>query len=183
MSKLSVIENALRENQSIFFIMLESNYVLKKSPDHDLAHLINFCVAPKSGIYEADDLQEFLISLIPKNTDPEPISSINSFSERQEEGFWGSDNEIEFGYLTFNEIIGEEITRITLTEENTYLVKDFSGDNRTIEKKRPLERRIFVRLFPNFQIASLWPTNQIRRISKKELKKYLPKPFPGRRIR
>jgi len=182
MSKFSVIENALRQNQSIFFIMLESNYVLKKSPNHNLAHLINFCVAPKSGIYEADELQEFLISLIPKNAEPEPISSINSFSERQE-GFWGSDEVIEFGYLTFNEIIGEEITRITLTDENIYLVKDLSGDNRTIEKKRQLERRIFVRPFPNIQIASLWPTNQIQHISKKELKKYQPKPFPGRRIR
>lgn len=172
MSKFILITKALEKNTDIIFMSPHENYVLEKSPRTDLAHIVNFYVAPKAGIYDISinmsiiKLQDFMMSLIP-GLEPNKIDNF-----KIDELFRG--DMIYFGKLWFDEEFGEGVTEIHLGDEDTFLIKELGNGHNIFRQKRKLLRRIFVRLYPNFQIANLCFSSQRDEISRKEFEKYNP---------
>ncbi|MGC9599149.1 MAG: hypothetical protein ABSE18_02070 [Minisyncoccia bacterium] len=107
---------------------------------------VNIYIAPKSGTRSAEDLQELLDGLLPL-----PPSDARRFCERE--------NRLEFGCMYFDEHIGTMSSRreFTLTDETlcAKLPESFISPTKVIEEKCALVRRIWIRLYPNVQIA-LW---------------------------
>jgi hypothetical protein len=114
-------------------------------------------------VYTAKELQALMMSLVPEL---EPTSKDN-FRE------W--DSEMEFGKLYFDEDIGTEAVRheIVLTDEDMFSSSGFIDGKQIIELTEKVQRRTWVRLFPNAQIAvaALEGENECR-IPKNELVKY-----------
>lgn len=162
MSKLIQVRKALGENPNITIVGAPERNSL---PDRDghWSHTIDFYVAPNGGIYNAEELQAFMMSLVP-GLEP---SCKDDFHE------W--DHELEFGKLYFDEDIGTEVIRreITLTDEEMFASDGFVDGKQVIEYTRKVQRRTWVRLFPNPQvaIATLMSGNVVYRISKSELAK------------
>ena len=82
---------------------------------------------------------------------------------------------MEFGKLYFDENIGTEAVRheIVLSDEDMFSSGGFVDGKRIIEHTEKVQRRTWVRLFPNTQIAAaaLEGENEFR-IPKSELSKY-----------
>ena len=163
MSKLTHVRKALEDNPNITIVgALERNYL----PDSNgyWSHTVDFHVAPKTGgVYTAKELQTLMMSLV---LGLEPTCK-DDFRE------W--DREMEFGKLYFDEDIGTEAVRheIILTDEDVFSSDGFVDGKRIIERTEKVQRRTWVRLFPNMQIAAaaLKGENAFR-ISKNDLSKY-----------
>lgn len=145
--KLAKVKRALNSNNDVVIVNVEEKIHL---PERDgfWSHTVDFWVAPKKGLYTADELQNFMIKLIP---DLEP-SSKDDFRE--------DPYRITFGKLYFDEKIGEErVTTkrvITLTDEKLFdLAGGFPDGKKTIETNEVFDykRRIWVRLYPNEKFA------------------------------
>ncbi len=163
MSKFTHVRKALQDNPNITIVGApEQNYLPGRNGYW--SHTIDFHVAPKTGgVYTAKELQALMMSLI---SGLEPTCK-DDFRE------W--DREMEFGKLYFDEDIGTEAVRheIVLTDEDMFLSGGFVDGKRIIECTKKVQRRTWVRLFPNAQIAAaaLEGENEYR-ISKSELTKY-----------
>ncbi len=142
MSKLSTVKKALEENQKIVIVAVEDqNYLPYR--DGYWSHTVNICIAPKSGMYEASDLQELMMSLVP------------TLKFTCKDDFRDGRDELEYGKLYFDETIGTEVIRreLTLTEEDA-TCKEFTDGKLIIEETRNIERRTWVRLYPDEKIAA-----------------------------
>ncbi|MEK7118909.1 MAG: hypothetical protein AAB889_00130 [Patescibacteria group bacterium] len=163
MSKLTHVRKALQDNPSITIVGApERNYLPGR--DGYWSHTVDFYVAPKTGgVYTAKELQALMMSLVPGL---EPACK-DDFHER--------DREMEFGKLYFDENIGTEAVRheIVLSDEDMFSSGGFVDGKRIIEHTEKVQRRTWVRLFPNTQIAAaaLEGENEFR-IPKSELSKY-----------
>ena len=163
MSKLTHVREALQDNQTIAIVGApEQNYLLGK--DSYWGHTVDFHVAPKTGgVYTAKELQALMMSLVP------------GLEPTLKDDFQEWDREIEFGTLYFDENIGTETVRreIVLSDEDMFSSGGFVDGKRIIERTEKVQRRTWVRLFPNVQIAAaaLEGENEFL-ISKSELSKY-----------
>lgn len=163
MSKLTHVRKALQDNPNITIVgVREQNYLPGGSGGW--SHTVDFYVAPKmSGVYTAKGLQALMMSLVPGL---EPTCR-DDFHE------W--DREMEFGKLYFDENIGTKAIRheIVLTDEDMFSSEGFVGGKRVIERTEQVQRRTWVRLFPNVHIATaaLKGENDFS-ISKSELAKH-----------
>lgn len=145
--KLAKVKQALNGNDDVVIVNAEEKIYL---PERNGAwsHTVAFWVAPKRGLYTADELQNFMMKLIP-NLEP---SSKDDFKE--------DPYKITFGRLYFDEKIGEErVTTkrvITLTDKHLFDVAcGFPGGKKTIETDEVFDyrRRVWVRLYPNERFA------------------------------
>lgn len=162
MSKLVHVRKALQENPSITIVGApEKNYLPRRAGYW--SHTVDFHIAPKTDIYTATQLQTLMMSLVPGL---EPTCS---------DHFREGANEMEFGKLYFDEDIGTEVVRheITLFDKDMFSSNGFVDGKQIIERIVKVQRRTWVRLFPNTQIAAaaLEGTNAYR-ISKNELASY-----------
>ncbi|MDP3729688.1 MAG: hypothetical protein Q8R26_02990 [bacterium] len=163
MSKLTHVRKALEDNPSITIVGApERNYLPGR--DGYWSHTIDFHVAPKTGgVYTAKELQELMISLIP------------GLEPTRRDDFREWDREMEFGKVYFDEDIGTEAVRheIVLIDEDMFSSGGFVDGKRIIERTEKVERRTWVRLFPNAQIAAAALEGENKyRIPKSELTKH-----------
>jgi len=141
MSKLSIIRKSLEEDPEVVIAkVFERNYLPGRIGYW--SHTMDFWVAPKNGLYTAGELQEFMLSLVPKGLGP---TLIDNFSQH------GEKSVLDFGKLYFDEQIGEEkVTRTcTLTDKELLNVSGFVDGKTTIEETQPYVRRIWVKPFPD----------------------------------
>lgn len=142
MSKLTIVREALGLNLNISVVSILKNNYLPERHGY-FSHTVDYLVAPKNGLYEADELQTFMMGLIP------------SLEPSMKEDFEQSSDILRFGRLFFDEVIGRErrtIKRIlTLTDEELYNVAGFVDGKRTIDTHvvEEYRRRILVRPFPD----------------------------------
>src|SRR3989344_3312467 len=160
MSKLTHVRKALQENPNITMIgENECNYLPGRYGF--FSHTVDFLVAPTRGaVYDTNELQVLMMSLVPE------------LKCTQKDDFRDYHDEIMFGVLYFDEEIGTEVTRreIVLTDPDMFACSDFVDGKRIIEHTYLLQRRTWVRLFPNTQIAALALEGKDKyRISKREL--------------
>lgn len=144
MNKLAQIRKALQENPHITIVgVLEKNHLPHMVSGW--SHTVDFYVAPKiGGIYTAKELQTLMMSLVPR-LEPTCKDSFCDFS-----------HEMSFGKLYFDENIGTKAVRheIVLTDENVFSSKGFVDGKKIIEFTEKIQRRTWVNLFPNVQIAT-----------------------------
>lgn len=144
MSKLEEVRKALFGNAAIVVIDIQTN---KFDPDRSGYHqeTVDFTVAPKKGIYDADKLQELMMKLVP------------GVSLTCKDDFRSSGESMQFGKLYFDENIGEEKMRREITITDKTLLSNppagFENGKKIIEQTSVLERRTWVRLYPNARIA------------------------------
>ena len=156
-TKLAAVRSALRENPNVVLVGTRTENYLPGREGY-FSHTVDFYAAPKVGIYSADELQKFMMHLLPG---VEPTCKDN---------FGESGSELRFGKLYFDEKIGEErITRIcTITDRellgtieivegqviNGYVPKiDLKTGQVTLTSTQDYTRRTWVRIYPNEQLA------------------------------
>lgn len=125
------------------------------------SHFVYLYIAPKNGIYTAEKLQEFMLSLAPELR---PVV-VNNFIDY--------DDEIELGRLFVDENIGtEHIHReIILTDKSMFSSKGFVNGKASIKETKQISRRIIVEIFPSRLLAKKALRHGIsRRIDKSDLK-------------
>jgi len=144
MSKLTLIRHTLEKNPNVTIVHVdEKNYLPERYMR--FSHTVDFWIAPKTGLYTADELQDFMMELVPEGLKP---TTVNNF--RQYNG------DLSFGRLYFDEKIGEErtITKkiLTLSDEELLNVAGFVDGKRAsidTEVTEEYRRSTSVRPFPN----------------------------------
>lgn len=147
LNKLTKIKRALNDNNDVVIVNVEEKIYLPERNGY-WSHTVDFRIAPKKGLYDEKDLQNFMIKLIP---DLQPGSK-DDFSE--------DPYKIKLGKLYFDEKIGEEkvITKriITLTDEQLFnFGVGFSEGKKTIEIEEVFDyqRRVLIKIYPNERFA------------------------------
>ncbi|MFA6423800.1 MAG: hypothetical protein WCV83_00625 [Candidatus Magasanikbacteria bacterium] len=142
MNKLSQVREALEGNTSIVVVnCCDINYIPHR--DGYWSQTMSFVVAPKEGIFEAERLQSFMMSLVP-GLEPTMVDQFRDAGDL-----------MDFGKLYFDEDIGTEQVRreITLTDESLFGMDGFTNGKRVILEKLQVQRRTWVRLFPSEAVA------------------------------
>jgi hypothetical protein len=144
MTKLRQVLRALENSQDITIIRTEErNHLPNKYMGW--SHTVDFIVAPKTtGVYSASKLQSLMMSLVP-GLEPSTFDIFNDL---------GAD--LRFGKLYFDEEIGTLHVRreALLTDEDLFAFDGFVEGKKVIESDDVLKRRIWVRLYPDVQIAT-----------------------------
>lgn len=175
MSKLSIVQKALETNtEAIIVNTQEGNYSSGKIGF--FCNTVDYWIAPKKGLYEAEKLQKFMIGLIP-NLKPDQQ---DNFRQDNKRGY------LELGKLYFDEKIGKEKTNVERIfhvngkdKENFNLPESVNG-KQTIKKNvnEDYKRRIWVRLFPDEAFAKDILNGKlidsVYRVKSSDLKKYKP---------
>ncbi|MFH1376478.1 MAG: hypothetical protein ABIH25_02480 [Candidatus Woesearchaeota archaeon] len=144
MSKLSIIRQVLKTNPGVVIVDVKDHTSLPNICGA-YCHFVDYRVAPKNGLYTLDELQEFMVGLVPNL---QPTIQIDF---RQHSRLYDENTYLEFGSLLFEEKVGEarRVTKrvLTLTDEE---LLSFNG-NETIEKDATevYKRGIYVHPFPD----------------------------------
>lgn len=148
MSKLTIVRQALETNPEVVIVNADvRNYL----PDRNgfFCHTVSYWVAPKNGLYTADELQTFMMGLVPDLTPTQK----DAFRQYDKNG------DLQFGKLYFDEKVGEErrTTKriLTLTDEELLNVAGFVDGKQTIDEDvtEKYTRRTWVCPFPNEAFA------------------------------
>ncbi len=144
-SKLAQIRKVLKNNPSVIIFAVQENNNLLKTDPRRFHYGVHFYVAPKIPLYTVDELQAFMLSLVPEIT----ASYTDNFSELSEDF-------LEFGSLQFNENNGTETVRREFTFVDESIVSDsrFVGGKIVVEETNEVWWCTFVNVFPNIEIAS-----------------------------
>ncbi|KKQ35389.1 MAG: hypothetical protein US50_C0016G0019 [Candidatus Nomurabacteria bacterium GW2011_GWB1_37_5] len=121
-------------------------------------HVISLDIAPKKGLYEVDELQNFMLDLMPEL----------EFSHKVDFGEHGKEicdtNHLYPGLICFDEEIGTCITERKVTISDEKLAKKiqdqgYFSDNSdwVIKEKKLLQRRIIISPYPNEDLAKRKP--------------------------
>ena len=142
MSKLSTVRTALQCNSDIQIVAVDESTHFPH-PDGYWTHKVDFIVAPNHGIYTGKELQDFMETLIPAL---QP-TCLDRFHE------W--DTSMEFGKLYFDEDLGTEVIKHEITlAESDFLPPDVVENGKAVyEETRRIQRRTWVRLYPDQEIA------------------------------
>lgn len=174
MSKLTIVRQSLETNPEVVIAkVFENNYLPRRNGYW--SHTMDFCVAPKNGLYTAEELQEFMMSLVPKGLQPTCRDDFRQYDEN---------SDLSLGKLYFDEDIGQEkVTRIcTLTDEELLNVSGFVNGQRTIEESRPYQRRTWVSPFPSKALVYDLLEGKLSSeysVRPEELRRYQPRFFQG----
>ena len=169
MSKLTIVRQSLETNPEVVITkVFEKSYLPGR--DGFWSHTMDFFVAPKNGLYTAEELQKFMMGLVPEGLQP---TCKDDFSQ------YDQNSDLSLGKLYFDEDIGQEkVTRIcTLTDEQLFNVSKFINGQRTIEESRAYQRRTWVRPFPSESLVRDLLEGKLSseyRIRPEELKRYQP---------
>lgn len=143
MSKLTLVRMALQNNPKIMIVGApERNHLPDRS--ECWSHTMDLYVAPRVGVYEAEELQAMMMSLVP------------GLEPTRKDDFRDCDHDIEFGKLYFDEVIGTEYVRreIVLSDEELFSTSGFTDGKLIIENVLQVQRRTWVSLFPDVEIAT-----------------------------
>ncbi len=144
MSKLAIVRSSLQVNTNIQIVAVDERTYFPE-PHGYWTHTVDFIVAPNTGIYAAPKLQEFMLALMPAL----PPTSVDKFYD------W--DTTMELGKLYFDEDLGKEtITHNLVLTESDFLPMGSVEDGKTcFERERKIQRRTWVRVYPDVEIAML----------------------------
>lgn len=169
MNELSLIQKALHDNPAISIVKIRRNVPREGGALawDNVREVVEFFVGYKSGLYDIDRLNAELVSLIPHLKPNEK----NDFESDHRGG-------ISFGRIWFEECLGEEpIPDATIALARTLSKTLFQCDlnSKRIARKSKSWRSIFVRLYPNIQIAkdAFRDKNKEWYVSAHDLKEYL----------
>ena len=176
MSKLSVIKKSLQANPDVVIVNVEQygniNKVLDYTGNDVLTHEVKLTVAPRTGLYTAKELQEFIGGLI--SHIPGKIYASGKFQEPENPTLGYSDfgfslknqniGYLHLGYVQYTEIVGSEQRTVEVKRIINIAVNDLvdnSGliNNPRVERKtqetfqQDYLRRIWISPFPNREIA------------------------------
>jgi hypothetical protein len=148
-SVLSIVENALKRNHHVKLVeKTEENYLSTGHDEYGRAQAYYFKVAPRPPLYTAEEMQKFMINLI-----PHPYSSMGPFCER-------AGGDMEFGHLVFDDVIGSVKTTgvIKLTAQdlimNPKLAElEFLNGKKMINEEEEIIRKIYVNPYPSILVA------------------------------
>lgn len=163
MSKLAEIKKHLANNPDLVIVQTrDNNYLPGKK--NGWSHEVELFISPKNGLYSADELQEFLTSLIP------------NIETNDEVKFNQGEHILTFGRLYFLEEVGNKTVHadITLTEEAALTCPDFVDGKISFDLNEKLYRSICIRLFPNLKVAKIAITGSVKsqiQISNTDLKR------------
>jgi len=174
MSKLEIVRKALETNPLVVIVNTETiNYL----PDRQgyFCHTVDYWVAPKNGLYTADELQAFMVGLVPDLT---PTQKDNFRQDTK-------DSDLSFGKLYFDEKVGEErrITKriLTLNDNELFGADGFIDGKQTIDEEviEDYTRRVWVCPFPSERFVRDVLDEKLKnseyRVSPSDLRNYLPK--------
>lgn len=143
MSALSEVRNALKENSAFVVLEVIEHNSLPQRGSSAFEHTLDFFVAPKAGgIYVVREMQEAMLSLIP-------------IPATMKDDFRSAGSYVEFGKLYFDEEIGKirTVHEIDITDEELKTSCGLMEGKRKTVDEQPLRRRIWVRLYPNIDLA------------------------------
>lgn len=138
---LEQVRRRLEENNLLTIVQVaEEDHLLKREPGR--SYLTEFFVAPATPTSDADELHQFMLTLIPEF----PASDMNSC--------WCK-TEFHFGRLTYFEKIGEEdVTRIfTVNDSHLEEKHRFKNGKLTITERLPIIREVTVHVYPSRMIV------------------------------
>ncbi len=141
-SKLARVREALAQDPRIAIVGQHERNIIPLR-DAYWSHMVDIHVAPLCPVYTGPELQTLMMSLVP---DLEPTCKDN---------FRDLSESMEFGKLYFDEVIGMEIVvqQLELTDPSMWDTEGFADGKRVIRREKKIQRRIWVRLFPDFIIA------------------------------
>ena len=137
-NKLEKILQVLSDNHEIEIMVSE-----KKNDQIELSQTINIFIAPKTPTLDNAKLKE-LLGVIQSSIE------IKSRLKPSSGGY-----PLNWTFMRFDEILGQT----TIRQKNTLSAKDefslgkFGGTNEKVERKEMIKREIFIRLFPNIELA------------------------------
>lgn len=153
MSKLNKIREVLEDNQNILILKEDcgrwGHSLFGYEKTKGVLFMAEFHVAPKHGIYDAEDLQEFMKTLFGDREQlAEDATVITNFAKRGEH--------MDFGLFRFCESIGTRTVRkeliLSFTEQGVLLPDYFTEGKSTCEFSEPVHREIYVLLYPDAQM-------------------------------
>ena len=140
MSKLTIVRQALETNPDVTIVNVD-----ERDEYGYFSHMVDFWVAPRNGLYTSDELQVFMMRLVP---DLEPTLKDNFIQ------YSDALKTLRIGKLYFDEKVDEDkVAGIsTSTDErllNVFEFVRFVNGERTIVEAGDYSRRTLVRPFPN----------------------------------
>lgn len=142
-SKFSRIQEALQRNPKIIVVHVHENFF---RPCRANGYLMNqvfiIYVAPKIGLYTAEELQALMTALVP------------GLRPKHKNNFRKLKHEMEFGELYFEEVIGKLSLWCKASFTSKAEMKDHLDDKRGVLESQKVWREICVRLLPNVQFAN-----------------------------
>lgn len=150
MSKLEKVRKALKDNLNILILKDECThsgcYLFRLEKTKGIFFTAEVHVAPKHGIYDAEDLRAFMKTLFDgKEQLAEDATVINNFAKRGDY--------MDFGLSRFCERIGTRTVRneiiLSFTEQDVLLPDNFTESKNTCEFSEPAYREIYVFLYPD----------------------------------
>ena len=147
MSKLTDVGAALAARDDIIVVNEKINTHLPNDDGYWM-QTVQIIVAPKEGIYGAEELQELMMGLVPPD-------------HSAKDDFYGGEIAMRFGKLYFDEVIGTESTvgtrTITITDPDVALPSEYKEgtveiDLAVIGKDRL--RRTWVFVYPDSTFAA-----------------------------
>ncbi len=144
MSKLGVIRSTVFQNRKIVVVHMV-NMVSIPERTGQWSHRVEFILALRDPLYDRESLQNFFLELIRSF----------GFSPVHRDNFMSRNSALEVGRAYYNEIIGEETIerKIILFDQELFSIKGLRDGEKVIWRKRKLERRILVRLYPDENLA------------------------------
>jgi hypothetical protein len=152
MNKLETIEDFFNDRKDIYICKDEEIYFPERGSGGWI-NVVKYWVAPKKGIYDAPELQKFMMTLIPPDLEPTEIMDFpKSFPEDNDDGINLAD--MYYGRLIFDEWIGcEKVIRLcTMTDDRLANFLKFHDGKKTIEETKNFERRIIIQPFPSYDV-------------------------------
>jgi len=162
LSKLTQVRWALQANSNIVIVgQKERNHLPNR--DGYWSHTVDIIVAPKDGLYTAEELQSLMLSLVPENVE---VTCKDDFQDRE--------RELQFGKLYFDEVIGSETIHREIVIDDDVISLDNAVDGKlVIDDTKEVKRRTWVSVYPNAQMAAAaLEGGGLYRVSKEELAKH-----------
>lgn len=145
MNKATQVREALQGNPDIAIVGVKKNNYLPESMGY-WSITFDFYVAPKAGgVYSTKALQALMMSLVP------------GLEPACKDDFRDGDEYISIGVLYFDEVIGQTVVRreSTLTEPELFSSTGFVDGKRVKEYTEKIQRRTWVRLYPDIRLATI----------------------------
>lgn len=154
-SKFKIVKKALEENPQVIIVDLKLESSFPRRIGY-VTQTANFSIAPSMGLYTANELQEFMQGLIP---------GLKPYAQGD---FFQADEikELHFGYVGFEEKIGEERIESTHVMTDPEFTQTFDygkglenvyglDEEGILVRRKVIDhlRRTWVNLYPNEQFA------------------------------
>ena len=142
MTKLAQVRAALEGNPGITVVAAREGRSMADWCGSGWAHTVDFVLAPAAeGVYTAEGLQSIMMSLVP------------GLETTSTDNFWENPGVLKYGRLYFDESVGGAALTIVITAEDVPVPDGILNDQGAIERTLACKRRVWVRLYPDAELA------------------------------